>query len=146
MKLKRFITLLLLSVYLFMVAGQVFGALACSCVEFHTEQTNHSCCSACSDHGADTHSIDLSEASFKGICCSDDHSTDVDLYTSLDDSSKQLRRLLLVDDTITIVIYLFKDDGNEPLSDGVELSERRILLSDDPSLVGISFRAPPVLA
>ena len=136
----------MLSVYLFMVVGQVFGAMACSCVEFQIEETKHSCCSSCSNHGTDSHSIDLSGSSFKGICCSDNHSTDIDLYTSLEDNSKQLRRLLLVDDATIIIVYLFEDDGKETILDGIELSERRILLSDDPSLVGISFRAPPVLA
>jgi len=142
MKLKRFITLLLISFYLFAVVGQIFSALACSCIEFRIETPQqYSCCSSCSDHNRDSKAT-----SIKNMCCSDTHSTDVELYTSNNDNNKQLRKVLFIDNNVAITTHVYNDRSDTIPSDSTQLSECQIIISDSPPMVGICFRAPPVLA
>ncbi len=86
MKLKRLISLLLLSVYLLATGGPAYVSLSCKCVAMKARAA-HVCCHHC-QHGADTSD---GTASLKATCCGNHHSTEIDLYTFSQDNEKSTR-------------------------------------------------------
>ena len=86
MKLKRLISLLLLSVYLLATGGPAYVSLSCKCVAMKARAA-HVCCHHC-QHGADTSD---GTASLKATCCGNHHSTEINLYTFSQDSEKSTR-------------------------------------------------------
>ena len=86
MKLKRLISLLLLSVYLLATGGPAYVSLSCKCVAMKAHAA-HVCCHHC-QHGADTSD---GTASLKATCCGNHHSTEINLYTFSQDSEKSTR-------------------------------------------------------
>lgn len=86
MKLRRLISLLLLSVYLMATGGPAYVSLSCECVSMKAHAA-HVCCHHC-DHG-DVASDGAPR--LKTTCCNDHHSTEIDLYTFSSDSGKSTR-------------------------------------------------------
>lgn len=86
MKLKRLISLLLLSVYLLATGGPAYISLSCKCVAM-TARAVHVCCHHC-QHGGEAFD---GTASLKATCCGNHHSTEIDLYTFSQDSEKSTR-------------------------------------------------------
>ena len=86
MKLKRLISLLLLSVYLLATGGPAYVSLSCKCVAMKARAA-HVCCHHC-QHGADTSD---GTASLKATCCGNHNSTEINLYTFSHDSEKSTR-------------------------------------------------------
>ena len=86
MKLKRLISLLLLSVYLLATGGPAYVSLSCKCVAMKARAA-HVCCHHC-QHGADTSD---GTASLKATCCGNHHSTEINLYTFSQDNEKSTR-------------------------------------------------------
>ena len=138
MKLKRLISLLLLSVYLLATGGPAYVSLSCKCVAMKARAA-HVCCHHC-QHGADTSD---GTASLKATCCGNHHSTEINLYTFSQDSEKSTRctvtdlpPALVAEAPVAAVLKFF----------GETLPER-----GDPFVMrghvrSAGLRAPPVLA
>jgi len=90
MRVRRVISLLLLAVYLTAVGGASFASLTCRCVMCHHAscpyRTRAAVCPAPQDNSL-----------WSAPCCSDRHSTEIDLYTagSQDDNVRYLRSLVI---------------------------------------------------
>ena len=88
MKLKRLISLLLLSVYLLATGGPAYvSAFMQERVAMKARAAHVCCCHHC-QHGADTSD---GTASLKATCCGNHHSTEINLYTFSQDSEKSTR-------------------------------------------------------
>lgn len=148
MRTKRFISLLIVSFYLLSVGGYTYSALMCSCIDvsFYVETSKeHSCASGCS-HYQEVESELTTSLSYDGVCCSDEHSTEVDLYTPSSENNTQLKRQLFVELVGVISAQQIVDVGRYPLSIVNNLVDRQAPFVDHPSLIGLNFRAPPALA
>lgn len=79
MKFRRYIALILLSVYLFAAGGPAFASLTCECVAMHPRAAAHvdAGCSCC-DHSGDALAA---KADVGNPCCAHHHSTEIKLYT-----------------------------------------------------------------
>ena len=82
---KRFISTLLLTVYLLAVSGAAWASLSCDCVTMHARTAHvHSCrchCS-CHHHVRAAHDAPADGVSLTAPCCDDRHSTEIELYTA----------------------------------------------------------------
>lgn len=76
MKTKRFISLLLLAVYLLAAGGPAWASLSCKCVAAKLS-TAHTCCCHCA-HESDA---PAAKTDVSAPCCGHHHSTEVNLYT-----------------------------------------------------------------
>lgn len=149
MKTKRFISLLTISFYLLSVVGYTYSAFMCSCVSvnlFVETSQEHTCASGCSHDHQEVESQLASSLSYNGACCSDEHSTEIDLYIPSSENNTQLKRLLFVELCGVISAQQIIDVGRFPLSITTNLVDRQAPFVEHPSLIGLNFRAPPVLA
>ena len=138
MKLKRLISLLLLSVYLLATGGPAYVSLSCKCVAMKARAA-HVCCHHC-QHGADTSG---GTASLKATCCGNHHSTEINLYTFSQDSEKSTRC------TVTDLPPALVAEAPEPadISLGGEKTVGRCAPFVERGHVRCAgLRAPPVLA
>ncbi|HIW64846.1 MAG TPA: hypothetical protein H9879_01235 [Candidatus Alistipes intestinipullorum] len=89
MKARKFISLLLLTAYLFATAGTAVLSVTCKCVAMKARAEQHLCCSHCQlpDH------TQPADGEFRAHCCNLPHSTEIELYTSSnpDDSEKYVK-------------------------------------------------------
>lgn len=89
MKVRKFISLLLLAAYLFATVGAAVASVTCHCVTMKPRAEQHFCCSHCQlpDH------VQPVAGEFRAPCCNLPHSTEITLYTSLhsDDSEKYVK-------------------------------------------------------
>lgn len=91
MKLRRYISLILLAVYLFAAGGAAYVSLSCECVAMKS-RVAHTCCHHCA-HAGD----DVREA-MQAPCCGNHHSTEIELYTSSGtDLDRSMVRCAVVD-------------------------------------------------
>ncbi len=80
---RRYISLLLLAVYLLAAGGGAYVSLSCRCIaEKHACAQVHGC-HGCADHGACGRCVfdDGAAQTLEAPCCGDRHSTEIDLYT-----------------------------------------------------------------
>ncbi|MEG1885574.1 MAG: hypothetical protein RR182_04750 [Alistipes sp.] len=139
MRLKRFLSILLLSVYLFAVGGQAYSVLTCQCVSMKGH-TAHFCCHHCAHTAA-------SGTALKAPCCNDHHDTEEILYTasSLDTERSVTKVIPVVDLPIALVAQLVVSDSYIPsVSDN--LFARCVLPVRSSGTMCVGLRAPPVLA
>ncbi len=87
---RKYISLLLLVVYLLATGGGAYASISCRCA---TEAHAHACvashdCHACGDHGACVRCVDDAAAEeLCATCMCDRHSTEIALYTATTDDS-----------------------------------------------------------
>ena len=81
---RNLISLWLLVVYLAATGGVSFASLSCRCATRLTRPTMHHCaCTHCARHRhAVRQSLPAAGTALSAPCCSDRHSTEIDLYTS----------------------------------------------------------------
>ncbi|MDE6070390.1 MAG: hypothetical protein K2F92_05925, partial [Alistipes sp.] len=88
--LLKYISVLLLVVYLLATGGGAYASISCRCA---TEAHAHACvashdCHACGDHGACVRCVDDAAAEeLCATCMCDRHSTEIALYTATTDDS-----------------------------------------------------------
>ncbi len=98
MKVKRYIALLLCTLYLAATAGTALASLTCRCLGM-TAPVEHLCTGDCHHAEADADGLNgCPECSLKACCGCELHSTEIDLYTSShsDDSEKYIRCVVAV--------------------------------------------------
>lgn len=98
MKVKRYIALLLCTLYLAATAGTALASLTCRCLGM-TAPVEHLCTGDCHHAEADADGLKgCPECSLKACCGCELHSTEIDLYTSShsDDSEKYIRCVVAV--------------------------------------------------
>ena len=139
MKLRKLISLLLVSVYLFAVGGAAYNALACECVSFRTHSA-HVCCHHCA-HDCDT----TSGPAVAGSCCGDAHSTEVELYTRVSSSDDEDQSRILVLDLPAALAAECPCPAHVPLLRETP-AERHAPFIEDAHVLSVGLRAPPVLA
>lgn len=164
MKLRKYVSLLLLVVYLTSTAGAAWLSLSCRCVTIIGSHATHAtaccghhdghgCCahhgphSGCAHRSASAHTCTACDAaselhgSWEAPCCDDRHSTEIALYTSDDE------RILRACAPCTELPAGY-EIASQPSAVSTSLAavERRTPLPDDAYLRGTGLRAPPVLA
>lgn len=90
MKLRSYISLMLLAVYLFAAGGAAYASLSCECVSMKARAA-HTCCHHC------VHSGDDAREAMQATCCGDRHSTEIVLYTSSDKDHARSVRCAIID-------------------------------------------------
>ena len=136
MKLKRLISLLLLSVYLLATGGPAYVSLSCKCVTM----SSHVCCHHCQ------HSADAAGAgeSLKAPCCGNHHSTEIELYVSSSfDNNERYTRCIVLDLPPALAAECPCPAHVPFLREKV--AERRTPFVREASACSVGFRAPPVL-
>ncbi len=139
MRLKRYIALLLTTVYLLAVGGPSAVALTCRCMA-PVQLAQHACCLHC-DHEADDVRTVMHEP-----CCGNHHSTDIVLYTtSSQDSEKFAKRIVASDLPDALAPELVVSAGvPEPVG-----CDRVVVWGvgtvPDSFVAAYGLRAPPVL-
>lgn len=89
MKVRKFISLLLLAAYLFATVGAAVASVTCHCVTMKPRAAQHLCYSHCQ---LPAH-MQPADGEFRDHCCGNHHSTEIALYTSSnsDDSEKYVK-------------------------------------------------------
>lgn len=141
MKLKRYISLLLLAVYLFATAGASLVSLTCKCVSMK-ERTEHLCCHHC-QHTADASAA--ADGVMRAPCCGNHHSTDIELYVfqHSDNGEKHIR--CVVTDLPPALAVECPCPAHVPLL-REKAAERQTPFVPEAYMLPVGFRAPPVLA
>lgn len=145
MRTKRYISLLLLTVYLLTACGSAISSLTCDCVTMHAHtRSAHTggVCAHCSHHAE--HAGDTPEADtfLNAPCCGDRHSTDIELYTGTDSGSER--------ETVrcTFVMLLPAQAAECPCPAHVPALRQRPVIPAEPLVAAVwlpaaGFRAPP---
>ena len=140
MKLKRLISLLLLSVYLLATGGPAYVSLSCKCVAMKARAA-HVCCHHC-QHGADTSD---GTASLKATCCGNHHSTEIELYTGFgSDNHEKFIRCTVTD--LPPALVAEAPAAADLKVFGETLPERGAPFVMRGHVRSAGLRAPPVLA
>lgn len=140
MKLRNYISLLLLAVYLFAAGGSAYASLTCHCKAALEAHYNHACCNHC-DHTGD---LPAATADFTAPCCGDSHSTDIDLYTG--SASENHKIVKCVVQTLPPALVAECPCPHHVPSLRVERIERFVPLADPACVLPSGLRAPPALA
>lgn len=138
MKMRKFISLLLLAVYLFAAGGSSYASLSCRCLTLKG-QIAHSCCHHCEHVGL------ASDKALDAPCCGDDHSTEVKLYTgSAGGNTERYVKCCVcaLPPSLTAECPQLID----PLLIVEALSSPRTPFFKEEYILSVGFRAPPVLA
>ena len=144
---KRFISTLLLTVYLLAVSGAAWASLSCDCVTMHARTAHvHSCrchCS-CHHHVRAAHDAPADGVSLTAPCCDDRHSTQIELYTAAQDDEPTCRctvidlpHCLAAAQSARLAAPKFRKQALAPPA---------VRALPDPSLPLSGLRAPPVSA
>lgn len=138
MKTKRFISLLLLTVYLLAAGGPAMASLSCRCVA-PKAHTHHLCtCHCLHADAAAAARTDLSAP-----CCGHHHSTDVELYTGISSDNERQDRTQAVD--LWAALTPDAPAAICPPTHGERIVLRQTLLPRKAASRGVGLRAPPVL-
>lgn len=142
MKLKRYISLLLLAVYLFATAGASVTSLTCKCVTLKA-RTEHVCSSHCQQHTADAASA--ADGVMRATCCGNHHhSTEIDLYLfSHSDNSEKYIRCVVTDLPPALAVEC-PCPAHVPLL-REKTAERLTPFVPEACILPVGFRAPPAL-
>lgn len=153
MRVKQFITWMLLSVYLLAVAGPAMCSLSCKCVVMQS-RTNHSShiCSCCCGH--DNHDagcdrgVSVAKANspeqVKAPCCRNHHSTEINLYIGNSSENERHNRVFVIE-----LPAAFVSENSDILA--VAFPCERLARGAIPDLLqaharSAGLRAPPVSA
>lgn len=137
MKMRRYISLLLLAVYLFAVGGPSYASLSCRCVALKSHETTLGCC-----HRT-LHIQPGTGDALSAPCCANHHSTEIKLYTgtSSDDARNTRFAIIALPASLTTECLAPAD----PLVSCEKVCERRAPFLKEAFLLSVGFRAPPVL-
>lgn len=138
MKAKRFVSFLLLAIYLLAIGAQPYHVLTCHCVEM-TSHAVHTCCSNCEHGTSDSSNL----KTFKSPCCGDNHSTEVELYTSNEEDRAATKRIIQPLPVALVAETTLSDAPVLPVSEYVY--HRLTPLVWGTSTLVSALRAPPVL-
>lgn len=140
MRIKKYISLLMLMGYLFAVGVPSLLALSCECVAMNTG-SQHVCCHHCDHDGVSTSGQDV----LKAPCCGDHHSTEIELYIgSSQDTERYAKRIFVTElppalaaEFVSFIAYIPMVCGlvADPAPSSVE----------DFRVSSCGLRAPPVL-
>lgn len=137
-KLKKVISLLLLTVYLLATGGTAFASLSCRCVAM-APPAAHSCCHHCF-HGDEP----AAPRAFSAPCCGNHHSTEIELYTASHADSEKGSRCV-----VYLLLPALATEYPQPV-DPLVVCERRaephISSIQEAFIHSAGLRAPPVLA
>lgn len=145
MKVKRYIALLLCTLYLAATAGTALASLTCRCLGMKAP-VEHLCTGDC--HLADADAAGLNgcpECSLKACCGCELHSTEINLYTSShsDDSEKYIRCVVAVLPPSLAAEIALDTPAGASAGDGLL---RNIPLPREVCRAVAGLRAPPVAA
>lgn len=140
MRIKKYISLLMLMGYLFAVGAPAVFALSCECVAMNTGST-HVCCHHCDHNDASA----SGQYVLKAPCCGDHHSTEVELYTgSSHDAERYAKRIFVTElpsalaaESVSFIAYI-------PVVCGV-VADPAPSSVEDFRVSSCGLRAPPVL-
>lgn len=138
MKMRRFISLLLLAVYLFAVGGTSYASLSCRCVALKSHAATHGCC-----HHALHNQPDAGDA-LSAPCCANHHSTEINLYTGTTSDDARYTRCAVF--ALPASLTAECPAPADPLVTSEKFCERRAPFLKEAFLLSVGFRAPPVLA
>lgn len=138
MRTKRFISFLLLTVYLLAAGGPAWASLSCKCVASKA-RTHH----VCSCHCSHENDAPGAKADLNAPCCSHHHSTDVELYTGGSSDNERQARTPAAD--LSAVLAPEAPATIAPTAGWVRITLRRTPLPRQAALPGVSLRAPPAL-
>lgn len=141
MKLRKFISLLLLTVYALATAGAAVSSLTCRCEALQSHAAQHICCSHCQ---LPSH-VQPVDGEFRVHCCHLSHSTEIDLYTSLSSSDGNARDLKCVVATLPPSMA-----AECPCPAHVPALRRPAVAGPDPAPLegvhrAVGLRAPPAM-
>lgn len=140
MKLRRVISLLLLTVYLFATGGMAYASLSCHCIT-PTERAHHLCCNHCQQHDEAT----AGKETLTAPCCSDHHSTEIDLYTGT--SAENGKSIKSISTDLPAALAAEFSCVADPLPVTCDkVAEQRPPHFRQAPLLPSGLRAPPVLA
>lgn len=145
MRRKRFISILLLTVYLLAVGGTAWASLSCDCVTMHARTIHtHACCHHCHHHVQHAHDLPDVDTSLSAPCCEDRHSTEIELYTASTDDEHTckcvviaLPHCLAAAQTARLAAPKFRKQA---------LAPPVVRVAADPLIRTAGLRAPPVSA
>lgn len=139
MKLKKYISLLLLTVYLLATGGSAYASLACHCVAMKSH-VEHACCTCC-DHKDD---LPAAKADITAPCCSNHHSTEIELYVRVSSETEESGKSLVMDLPPSLCAECPCPAHIPFLRE--TLAERRAPFVRAACVLPSGLRAPPVLA
>ncbi len=140
MKLKRYISLLFLAVYLLATAGVAVSSMSCACVAMRGHEM-HVCCHHCEDHVA----LDGVQAQMHAPCCTNNHSNEKELYTATQSDNGKVVKCP-ISELPSAILSLAVTVEIDSRTSGEEIAERHVSLSDEWWRRAVGLRAPPVLA
>ncbi|WP_418992156.1 hypothetical protein [Alistipes sp.] len=139
MKLRRYISLVLLAVYLFATGGTAYASVSCECV---SKAPTVSAC--CHHHCTDIPCGGRDGDSLTAPCCGDRHSTEIELYTGSGSENERGPRCVVLDLPPALAATC-PCPAHVPFL-RLKAVERPAPFLPDLRILPIGFRAPPVLA
>lgn len=137
MRMKRFISSLILAIYLMASCGGMLSVILCHCTRSQHVITHH-CCDYCCHHHDTGDGIKLPSK-----CCNHDHSTEIDLYNHEKSLFKGVApAIFALLPSLQEAIDFSIEQG--PVSRHLDRRKTPLLISEFVALKGL--RAPPVIA
>ena len=137
MRIKRFISSLILAIYLMASCGGMLSVILCHCTRSQHVITHH-CCDHCCHHHDTGDGIKLPSK-----CCNHDHSTEIDLYNHEKSLFKGVApAIFALLPSLQEAIDFSVEQG--PVSRHLDRRKTPLLISEFVALKGL--RAPPVIA
>lgn len=142
---RKYISLLLLAVYLLTTGGAAYASLSCRCLtEMHACVSAHGCC-ACANPCAHARRVcdDGAVQTWEAPCCDDRHSTEIELYVGAShDDENEVRCAVLALPHCLAAAQAARLSAPKFRKERIERPVARIR----PSFVAVAgLRAPPVL-
>lgn len=135
MKVRRYISLLLLAIYVMSSTGGMLSVILCHCTRSTHIQTHHCCCDHCHSQGE---GIKLPD----GCNCYHDHSTEINLY-----NYERTAVATILPAICTILPDMQQSDKTDCKQPALKhLVRRKIPLSTIHIASAKGLRAPPVIA
>lgn len=148
MKLKNYISLLLLAVYMFAVGGRAFVSITCPCSASKTATeavSCHHCQSEHCGHSHDNSAASDAKATLSASCtCGSHHSTEIDLYTGVQPGDDKNIRCFVT--TLPPALVAEVADADAPVTGLEKAVERNLPPAGRDFVSPAGLRAPPVLA
>lgn len=136
MKLRRYISLALLSLFLLSIGGRATLVYMCHCDSMSKQ---HICCHNCVEHS----DCDFHLSTYKSDCCAH-HSDDIDVYTSTISSYEKRQHIAIIDLPFAVVPTSAHISACETNTEHIYVTNTH--LEPSCTLSSKALRAPPVLA
>lgn len=134
---KRFITVgLLVAVYCLAAGGPAVASLLCRCMAATGHVDRFCCC--------EVHHAAAAEQLAEGPCCSDRHSTEVELYTFAPESlEKSVKRIHVNDLPPSLAVEVPLAAVADATESGVRIHSFHVACRPAPEVAVAALRAPP---